>query len=60
MVVSSFARSASCPNSQRSVSPKGFPISSVLNTTAEMIADGLTEVNEGNQELRYLCDLLFK
>ena len=25
-----------------------------------MIADGFTEGNEGNQELRYLCELLFK
>jgi hypothetical protein len=31
-----------------------------LNTTTEMIADGFTEGNEGNQELRYLCGLLFK
>jgi hypothetical protein len=33
---------------------------SFLNPTTEMIADGFTEGNEGNQELRYLCDLLFK
>jgi hypothetical protein len=31
-----------------------------LNPTTEMIAAGFTEGNEGNQELRYLCDLLFK
>jgi hypothetical protein len=32
----------------------------MLNATTEMIADGFTEGNEGSQELRYLCDLLFK